>query len=83
MLHNDCIIGMGALKKIASEVCEIKRLFFKKSFRGKGLGRRMLIHLLRQAAEVGYLKIRLTVYNSQQQAAQLSRHSDFFLFQQN
>lgn len=64
MLYDNTIIGMGTLKRLESEICELKRLFFKKKdFRGKGLGCRMLTHLLHRAVELGYKKMRLTIFN--------------------
>lgn len=37
-LHNDEVIGTSAVRNLGSDTCEIKRLYVKKEFRGKGLG---------------------------------------------
>ena len=63
MLHGDKVIGMGALKQINKKVCELKRMFFAKEYRGKGLGTLMTQKLIDQAKELGYKKIVLEVYN--------------------
>ena len=37
-LHNDELIGTSAVRNLGSDTCEIKRLYVKKEYRGKGLG---------------------------------------------
>ena len=53
------IIGTGAIRQIAENVCELKRLFLLFEYQGKGLGYRMVIELLRIAREMKYEKMRL------------------------
>ncbi len=59
MVSDDQIIGTGAIKKLDEEICELKRLWFLKEFRGKGLGYQMTQELLSFARSQGYKRVRL------------------------
>ncbi|NPD90460.1 MAG: GNAT family N-acetyltransferase [Asgard group archaeon] len=57
----DNYIGMGALRKIKEGICEIKRMYVKSSYRGKGLGKSLLDKLTDDAKNFGFSKIYLDV----------------------
>jgi putative acetyltransferase len=59
MVDGDQIIGTGAIKKLNEEICELKRLWFLKEYRGKGLGYQMTQELLSFARRNGYKRVRL------------------------
>lgn len=59
MVDDDQIIGTGAIKKLDEEICELKRLWFLKEYRGKGLGYQMTLELLSFARSKGYKRVRL------------------------
>jgi len=48
------IIGMGALRQIREEIGEIKRMYIRPAYRGKGYGKALLQQLLQKAKEFGY-----------------------------
>jgi GNAT superfamily N-acetyltransferase len=53
------LVGLGFLKPIGNNVCEIKRMYVLPELRGKGLGRTLLARLIDEAKDIGYGKILL------------------------
>lgn len=53
------IAGIGCLKPLDNNVGEIKRMFVKSEYRGKGLGKLILDQLIMDARSIGYTTIRL------------------------
>ena len=51
------LVGVGFLKPIRVDTCEIKRMYVRPEHRGRGLGRIMLSRLIDEAKEIGYKNI--------------------------
>ena len=79
MVDGDKIIGTGAIKKLDEEICELKRLWFLKEYRGKGLGYQMTQELLSFARQKGYKRVRLeTDPEAQSQAMAFYKRLGFY-----
>lgn len=51
--------GCGALHKLDTGICEMKRLYLRPQFRGKGIGRAIAERLIAEARQIGYKWMRL------------------------
>ena len=58
-VENKKVAGCIALRRIGDGICEMKRLFVRSEFRGKGLGRQLVETIVRTAKEIGYERMRL------------------------
>ena len=59
LVEGEQVVGTGAIRKLDDEICELKRMWFLKEYRGQGLGWKMAQILFDFALAAGYRKIRL------------------------
>lgn len=53
------LAGCVALHELQSEICEMKRLYLRLPFRGKGRGRMLAERIIAEARDIGYRRMRL------------------------
>ena len=72
------IAGCIALRRLDDSICEMKRLYLRPGFRGKGLGGKLVDAILNEAKLLGYSKMRLdTIPGKMDEAIKLYRSIGF------
>ena len=58
-LYDGQLAGCVALHKLEHKICEMKRLYLRPQFRGKGLGKAIVEKAIAEARLIGYERMRL------------------------
>ncbi len=70
-------VACGGLRRLDEGVCEMKRLYLRPAYRGKGIGRALAASLLEGARSLRYQKVRLVTMPFMTEAISLYRSLGF------
>lgn len=59
-LDQERVVGTGAVRPLEGELCELKRLWLRPAYWGKGVGPLLMQELLAFARQAGYRRMQLT-----------------------
>jgi len=74
---NDQVIGTAALKKLDDNTAELKALYLDRSYRGQGLGKRLIDTVIEEARRSGFKTIVLDSMKQYKEARKLYEKCGF------
>jgi GNAT superfamily N-acetyltransferase len=69
--------GLICMRRIRADIGEIKRMYVRPEFRGKGIGRQLVDNLIAEARAIGYPRMRLDSTRFMVEAHSLYRSAGF------
>lgn len=71
------IIGCAGLASIGNGVCVLRKMYLHREYRGRGFGKKLLIHAIDAARELGFRRINLETASMLSEAVALYRRFGF------
>ena len=75
--EGDKVVGCVGIKKIGDGTCEMKRFFVKDGYKGRGIGKRLVDEIIKEAKCRGYSRMRLDSLKRMDRALILYRKFGF------
>ena len=75
---NKLLIACAAYRKIGDNICELKRMYIKPDYRGKGVGQEIMNILCTRAKLNGYTLMRLDTLDTMTPAIKLYSNNGFY-----
>ncbi len=72
------VVGCVALREYAANSCEMKRLYVKDAYRGKGIGKLLVTRLIEEARKIGYEFMKLDTIPGMKRAQEIYESYGFY-----
>jgi N-acetylglutamate synthase-like GNAT family acetyltransferase len=76
--ENDKIVGCIGMKKLENKICEMKRLFVNDNYKGKGIGKKLVEIMIKEAKLIHYEKMRLDTLDTMEAALNIYYKNNFY-----